>query len=746
MADDLAPKHSKQWHTIARAISDSPDTDIVEKESRKRRKDISVISEQEFRARLPAGLTMPEQLAREDWAVWRGGAAAICDAEYQGCLAEADGPGAIAMMETAILLLCDVHEVDEEVRTRLTELVAFCNKCAVKSMETGKQGHALSKKLLGRALRLTALSMATLLPSQDARLRLRATTLNNLGCLCRRKGKAHVALKHLEMALKIESEIVGPLDDPASTHLNLCAILSGLRQHKVAMKHARTAIDKILTKVGVAEDALDAIPKEATSHARNLMIGYHNMSCCHEASQDLWAGAKALDNLERAIVIGEAFFRSDPILKSMASHRKALIKRAAAAQVQAVPAPPPPMKEDETRAAGSVATARSSRRSARHTGRSHRSHKHSGRGQQMEQFDDGASSSTLPSIARSKAGERPVDFVPIKPQRPNGPKKIRPAYNFQNRRTGVTYDVRTGATTVPLGRRRGPARRQYARQPQPQHAIIYEGGSGGGGSQMGDEELAWHQQLGQAGPPLPNQRLLTTMELDMVHDLRPMMRRGGADAIDEDELGETTELEKASAAAGENGIPRLPQISGATAGAEPPAPKDSETEARETFESLAQGKKFLHRAALKEVLVGAYRSAHNSSSRQAKSVVEKLLKKMVLDAESADMVRDRMDADAKQDALERKEKGEATEQEQEGVEVVSHVDNQLHIVFEEFHAGWYAWQSEISVGGAAAVNQALANERAAAAASAALLGPKVHRAVQEVEYGGARHTQFFPQF
>jgi len=230
------------------------------------------------------------------------------------------------------------------------------------------------------------------------------------------------------------------------------------------------------------------------------------------------------------------------------------------------------------------------------------------------------------------------------------------------------------------------------------------------------------------------------MELDMVHDLGPLMR---GVTIDEDGLGETAELEKANAAA-----LRLPQIAGATGGGGGPVASDSEADARETFESLAQGKKFLHRVALTEVLVGAYRSAHNSSSRQAQAVVDKLLKKMVIDAEVADIVRHRMDVEANREAAERRERGEVTEQEQEGMEEDedSHVDNPLHIVFEEFYAGFDAWQSEISVGGAAAQHQAQAAERATAAAKAALLGPKIHRAVQEVEYGGARHAQFFPQF
>lgn len=323
-----ALRHGETWYLIARAISDSPDTNIVEKESRQRRKDIRAVSEHKFRCRLPNGLAegMPKQLPRKDWDVWRGGAAAMCDSEQARCIGEGDFLGAAAMMETAILLLCDIDSVGDEVRTRLAELVAYYNKRAVKSMESGKNGYALAKKLLGRALGLTARPMASLLSGQDARLRLRATTLNNMGCLYRRKGKGHAALKHLEMALQIEAEIVEPLEDPASTHLNLCAVLSGLRQYKVAMKHARAAIDKILSQINVEEDSLDMIPEDHVSHARNLMIGYHNMSCCHESALDAWAPAKALDSMDRAILIGERFFAKDPILNSMLAHRETLSK------------------------------------------------------------------------------------------------------------------------------------------------------------------------------------------------------------------------------------------------------------------------------------------------------------------------------------------------------------------------------------------------------------------------------------
>lgn len=60
---------------------------------------------------------------------------------------------------------------------------------------------------------------------------------------------------------------------------------------------------------------------------------------------------------------------------------------------------------------------------------------------------------------------------------------------------------------------------------------------------------------------------------------------------------------------------------------------------------------------------------------------------------------------------------------------------------------WYAACRRISVGGAAR-HQAEAAERAKAAMAtgAAKLGPKVHRATQEIEYGGGRHVAHYPQF
>lgn len=56
----------------------------------------------------------------------------------------------------------------------------------------------------------------------------RAVTFNNLACYYRRQGKLHAALSHLQKALKIEARLSN-VENPADTHLNMCAVLSQVR-------------------------------------------------------------------------------------------------------------------------------------------------------------------------------------------------------------------------------------------------------------------------------------------------------------------------------------------------------------------------------------------------------------------------------------------------------------------------------------------------------------------------------------
>jgi len=84
------------------------------------------------------------------------------------------------------------------------------------------------------------------------RLRLRAITLNNLGCLYKRRGKLASALQYLEKALKIEMTTPG-CDNPAGTHLNVCAVLSLQGRHQYALEHAQLALDITLRSEAEAE-------------------------------------------------------------------------------------------------------------------------------------------------------------------------------------------------------------------------------------------------------------------------------------------------------------------------------------------------------------------------------------------------------------------------------------------------------------------------------------------------------------
>lgn len=95
------------------------------------------------------------------------------------------------------------------------------------------------------------------------RLRLRAITHNNLGCSHKRRGKLSTAVKHLEKAVRIELSTEAP-DNPAGTHLNLCAVLSLCGQHDRALHHAHTALALLEhhEKEAAAEGQQGAVARE----------------------------------------------------------------------------------------------------------------------------------------------------------------------------------------------------------------------------------------------------------------------------------------------------------------------------------------------------------------------------------------------------------------------------------------------------------------------------------------------------
>lgn len=75
--------------------------------------------------------------------------------------------------------------------------------------------------------------------------RMKAVTFNNFACLYRRTKKFRSALSYLEKALEIEYNCLNTSEEdvsksltistPADIHLNICAILSQMEKHELAL-------------------------------------------------------------------------------------------------------------------------------------------------------------------------------------------------------------------------------------------------------------------------------------------------------------------------------------------------------------------------------------------------------------------------------------------------------------------------------------------------------------------------------
>lgn len=103
-----------------------------------------------------------------------------------------------------------------------------------------------------------------LLETPDLPVKLKAITLNNLGCFYKRTGKLKVALQYLHKALDLDVSSPADRTNLAGTHLNVCAIHSTLGSHDVAIRHAYEALELL---------------KEAEltpNNAATVAIAYHN--------------------------------------------------------------------------------------------------------------------------------------------------------------------------------------------------------------------------------------------------------------------------------------------------------------------------------------------------------------------------------------------------------------------------------------------------------------------------------------
>merc|ERR1719389_1357846 len=130
-----------------------------------------------------------------------------------------------------------------------------------------KDGHIeASCKFFEKAEALT--DPANLHMNPESRLVLRAVTYNNMGCFYKSMSKLHTALQYLRKAQKIEERSNGKCQNPAGTHLNLCALLSQMGKHTEALQHAQMALTLLEANP----------PGEQSSNSESLVcVAYFNL-------------------------------------------------------------------------------------------------------------------------------------------------------------------------------------------------------------------------------------------------------------------------------------------------------------------------------------------------------------------------------------------------------------------------------------------------------------------------------------
>ena len=145
-----------------------------------------------------------------------------------------------------------------------------------------------------------------------------AVTMNNYACLyrkysskcnARRTNKLRIALNYLEKALEIEykgllkteNDIEQKLveSNPCDIHLNICAILSLMGKHDLALQHAMKALILIQDELAARNVSAKQQPEEEESKQTRdrftvLSIAYHNIAVEHEYLKQVWVSELTL--------------------------------------------------------------------------------------------------------------------------------------------------------------------------------------------------------------------------------------------------------------------------------------------------------------------------------------------------------------------------------------------------------------------------------------------------------------------
>eukprot|EP01060_Flectonema_neradi_P008173 TRINITY_DN15844_c0_g1_i1.p1 TRINITY_DN15844_c0_g1~~TRINITY_DN15844_c0_g1_i1.p1 ORF type:complete len:1493 (+),score=323.20 TRINITY_DN15844_c0_g1_i1:136-4614(+) len=234
----------------------------------------------------------PRQAPKEDVFETEGSKISFLEEIASRLLAEGDHVEHLKARETAMFLR---REEGEDIQPVLQQLVADYNHCGVKHFKDDK--YQLATMVFKKALTLTDASQGRINfspESEKPRLKLRAATFNNIGCMEKKRGNYDEALANLETAMRMEESMGGIA--PA-TAMNLCSVLIKVGRNAEALTAAENAVRSIVR----LRLSMPRIQPGPTEQNHMLVVAQHNLGVAQEFSDDKSNVRKAYTTFSQAL-------------------------------------------------------------------------------------------------------------------------------------------------------------------------------------------------------------------------------------------------------------------------------------------------------------------------------------------------------------------------------------------------------------------------------------------------------------
>ena len=279
----------------------------IMKQYKKVTKRIELSDIDKFNQQFPKGYKVDPQVLRQD-----ADGVKILNKIANRLIAEGKYTFGTKYREKAILYMGEtLGWRNEEVQKAAVDMVIEKNELAMRILSNNSRSWDEAYATLDRCEKLTKPD-AEIKFMQCNRLKARALTYNNLGCYFKKVRKNSNALQCLLKALKIEE---GKIDcgNPASTHVNICVILSAMSRHTHALEHAKSAIALLEYENSLMVDSGE---NSKNSKVNNLLaVSYFNKGAELEHLRKNKSALKAYSKARR--IAKETFPKGHPLLSNI---------------------------------------------------------------------------------------------------------------------------------------------------------------------------------------------------------------------------------------------------------------------------------------------------------------------------------------------------------------------------------------------------------------------------------------------